>query len=525
MPDIEIGGDFTDVTTPEVTFSTASSTAIFKIDSVDVTGYVVKAKVIRTNGYACSTAEIFVPIGTITTLAPNQRVEYWSKLDDGSAYKEFDGFIDAFEPQGALIRIFSYDAMHVAVDMNATNKTFDATVDTEAGVVSEIFKNLLTQAGLTYNSGATTIQSTSSFGVPTLSKFVCNENDIFELLIRLAKIANWQFYYKAHDNNVYFEPKGYQTSGTALVVGTNVVSVPKWRKDQTELVNTLTVKGGVADVQTRETFSGTGVQTAFNLAHVPSSIQVQYPVGTILTGGVPNSTASYDYYLNDYVTQDGTHIPQVVFVSAPAFGASNIQVNYSYLEAIPVQVRAGFSSSDAYGVKQKTITLPDTLTVADASVFASNMVTAYSNPFQIVDLNYKNGTAAYYVGQTISVSDAVNATSNGFTTATLVMNMQVVGYPSPINQITAGNKDWILADLNTDTQQRVARLEATVSGQAGSNYIVQNVGANFRMVRTQLDVRVISPNDWFIYDEGIQYDANYIYDCTATVDSTTTYNY
>lgn len=523
MTDIEIGGDFVDVGTPEITkaFFAPGATARFNINSVEVTS-VISAKVVRTNGYECANLELILPTGVVTTLAPYQRVEYWDKLSDGTAYKQFDGYIDRIEPDGRRTRVFAYDKLHKAVELNATNKTYDASVDAEAGVISAIFKDLLDQAGLTYNSGSTTIQLTSAYSLPTVDKFVCDENDIFEQLVRLASMVNWQFYYKPNDDNVYFEPKGYQAASTPLVVGTNIISVPRWTENITELVNVLTVKGCVNTFQKTELFSGDGVTTTFNLAEEPYDLKVQTPIGTVKVGGVPNSTTGYDYYLNDFINADGTHVPQIVFGTAPAAGASNIQVDYSFDVPTPVTINGPQASRDAYGSREKTITFTDTLTVADGGKFADSYVRAFCNPFLNVACDVMNGMAEYYVGQSVVVTDG---TPNGYSNETLVINRQTINYPSIADAIVAGQRDWVLSELDTTTQKRLARLEAQFAGPTTATYVTQIVGSDLRMIRTELKIVEWNPNDWFVYDNAMAYDAGYKYDNQSTVTSTTTYTY
>lgn len=522
MADIEIGGDFVDVGTPEVTgvFFSPSATARFDVAGTEVTDYVVKSRITRTNGYQCATAEVVVPRGSVTA-ATGDRLEIWTKKDDGSNYKEFDGYLNSVNPQGATVVLFAYDKLYEAVRLDAANKTYDKVIDAELGKVYKIFEDLLDQTTLSYTDG-TTIQDTTPTGI-TLDKFVCNDNDIFDRLVALAKSVNWQFYYHPDTDKVYFEPKGYASAGAALVVGEGIVNKPQWTSNTTEMVNVLTIKGAVTSVRTTELFSGDGATTTFNLANVPKTTQVQYPIGTVKTGGVLNSTATYDYYINDFVTSDGTHIPQVKFVAAPAVGVNNIQVDYSYDEPTPITVNGPSVSRDTYGDFKKTVVLNTALTVQDAYTFGNTLVTNFSNPFLSASFKYYDNSASndYFVGRSISVTDSINS----YTNQVLIISKQIINYPSPINEIQAGQKEWRLADAVADLQDRLARVEQAGAGQNNSSTIAQGAGAPVSFSRYSLTETVTNVNDQVIYNIRQAYNTRKKYNNQGTNISTTTYTY
>lgn len=522
MTDIEIGGDFVDVGTPEVTiaFFASGATAKFNVASVEVTEYVVKSRITRTNGYQCATAEVVVPRGVVTA-ATGDRLEIWSKKDDGSSYKEFDGYLNSVNPQGSTVVLFAYDKLYEAVRLDAANKTYDKVIDTQAGRVYKIFEDLLSQTGLSYTDG-TTIQDTTATGI-TLDKFVCNDNDIFDRLVALAKSVNWQFYYHPNTDKVYFEPKGYSNAGSALVVGSNIVGKPQWTSNTTEMVNVLTLKGAVTSVRTTELFSGDGSTTTFNLTNVPTITQVQYPIGTVKTGGVLNSTATYDYYINDFVTSDGTHIPKIKFLVAPAVGVNNIQVDYAYDEPTPITVNGPSLSRSTYGDFKKTIVLNTALTVQDAYTFGNTLVTNFSSPFLSASFKYYDNSASndYFVGRSISVTDSIN----NYTNQTLIISKQIVSYPNPVNEIQAGQKEWRLADAVADLQDRLARVEQAGAGQNNSSTIAQGAGAPVNLSRYTLVETVTNVNDQVIYNIRQAYNTRKKYNNQGTNISTTTYTY
>ena len=213
------------------------------------------------------------------------------------------------------------------------------------------------------NADATTIQSSGTTYV--LDKFICNHADIFERCKALAVALDWQFYYRPDTDKVYFEPKGYTTNPNTLTVGSNVIKVPKWTYDNTEMANDLTVVGAYQLVETTES-GQIGVTAGYTTAsvqldHLPESVKVYADAGdpptTLLTGGVIGSTASYDYSVDKNKMQ---LLPYTAFVTN-----DYVEVRYSFKRPTPIHCFSQISI-DTYGQFKKTITFEDIRTVADA---------------------------------------------------------------------------------------------------------------------------------------------------------------
>jgi hypothetical protein len=460
-------------------------------------------------------------INSLVTMSTGLVVEVWRGWTVATEEKIFSGYIEKFEPQGGLIIVTGIDklwdlvrgevthvydttvginttatafklidstarfilkeirpgnyvrnttdattALVVSVDSEtqltldtniflATSKAYAISIGSTAGKISEIFKDIVNN----YTSlvcDDTTVQD--SGGEFVLEKFICNHTDPFERCKALADVLDWQFYYRADTDKVYFEPKGYTTNVNTLTVGSNVMQVPKWQYDITEMANDITFMGAMQVVET--TKSGRiGTTAGFNttgiaLDYEPISVKVygdaSNPPTTLKKGGTPGAFATFDYFV------DKTN--RMIYPRATTTFTNNdyYEIRYSLAAPIPINMYDQ-GSIDTYGRFVKSITLKDVRSVVDAEQRGTNYLNTHSIPFIYTTLKVKNtSTMALKVGEMIAVVDNVSVPA---VSATLLINKLRIRWPADYDEIDVGDKYWRLAEFQTDVMEKLKRLE------------------------------------------------------------------
>jgi hypothetical protein len=310
--------------------------------------------------------------------------------------------------------------------------------DAQAGKLSAIFTDLITTyAGLT--ADATTVQDSGT--VFTISKFLCNHTDPFERCKALATSLDWQFYYRADTDKVYFEPKGFTGNANTLTVGENVIQVPRWQQDITEMANNITFIGAFVEVETTESGQINGTTgplyktTGISITKEPVSVKLYGPLtlnpetntpadNTVLKGGEPQSTGTFVYRVDKPAK---LIIPYGTFTDTKYY-----QVRYSMAVPVPVNMYDQISI-DTYGEFKKTITLEDVRSVSDAETRGQNYLSRYKNPFTYTTLKVKSlSTLSLAVGENIRVVDNVNTP---VVDGTYTINKHRTRYPGDYEEI------------------------------------------------------------------------------------------
>ena len=364
----------------------------------------------------------------------------------------FRGAISEVNKQSPNITIKAFDKLWVLSRKEYT-KSYDKVIDTQGGNVSSIFYDLaVTQGGLNGTFDGTIQDSGSAV---LLNKFIMNHDKIFNKLVELRKLLDWQMYYNPSDDKVYFEPLGTTPySGGSLQVGTsgNVINIPKWTYDYNQMINLVNVIGAEQLVETTETFNGDGSNLTFALSYVPRSVKVFVITGgtsALKVGGVERSTTSYDY------TVDKTpEVKSIIFeaASVPAAGTANVEVQYSYPIPIPVQGEDATSRSK-YGDFQETKFYEDVKTVTDAENRVISILDRYSLPFVKTKLE-TTGVFGIVAGMTVEVVDQINNESR-----TLLVKRTRHKYPEESDTLDVGNEDWKLYDWLNKLNERLSRFE------------------------------------------------------------------
>lgn len=403
--------------------------------------------------------------------------------------KVFQGIVVNHSPVGGKYRVTCADKLFLTTKSIIT-KTFDINIDTEAGVISEIFKTLINDyTSLTCDD--TSVQNSGT--TLTLAEFKCKSVDVFSCLKRLAEALGWQFYYDPITDLVYFEPVGYQNNSTTLRTGVNIVKTPEWEQDSTQLFNYVELRGAITEVET-DVDGRIGTDAGFTtssitLPQTPSSVKVyadsSNPPTTLRTGG----NASVDVY--DYeVLTDRKLVEWNTSQYTP--GATDyVHIDLSYFVPVPVIVEdadsiATYSNNDPEKVKKKVLQKPEITKRDDAEKYADQYLQDHKDPIKKAkDIEVTN-VSGLRVGQRVEIIDDYNTDYSG--------EYQIIGIkigsPYKSDKITVASTviDEELYAFNI--AQRVKRLEE------------ENIGDNDLLLFVKSHKKTTKIKKWYSQGES-----------------------
>jgi hypothetical protein len=369
----------------------------------------------------------------------------------------FQGFVRKIEFSGGIVTIRCEDKLSQA-KYTTINTSFHKDIDPEAGVISDIFLTLINDYS-ELTADATTVQASGAVNI--IDKLVIRQRALIDVLLELAYTLDWQFYYNPEDDKVYFEPMGYTSAATFLTVGDNVVKLPKWDIDSSELFNKIVVKGSQQEILTQEgPYILDGVAqpdwntTSVTLDRKPKFVKVfcdtSNPPTTEKVGGVSGSTGTYDYE----VDVDTKRIIWNTTTFTPTTSYYTL-VDFSY--NIPIQVtrkRAASITTYSGGVPKSVSQFRDELkTVAEAELWASKQLDMYSVPFYKTNLAIRS-VPDLNVGTLYTVVDNVQNINREL----MVKSIRYV-FPYRYDEVVVADKDYRTANWGINTRQRIKKLE------------------------------------------------------------------
>ena len=435
-----------------------SRTYKFTIGGVDVTSFVLKAEVLRDIGNNITNARILLNRKADTlVIFDEDNINHTVVIQRGTVTSTDNTIF-----QGAIYKL-SNDSFNYILECKnklqelvraEVTKSYDKDIDASAGVISEIVDDLVTTFG-GLSTTAASIQGSGS--TLLLSKFICNNADVYERCEKLSQLIDWQFYYNDDDDTVYFEPRGFPSSGESLTVGTNILNVPKWEYDRKEMVNILTIKGAEDLVETTES-GQIGVTTGYTTSSVvltekPESVKVfadsSNPPTTLRIGG-SESSSNHDYEIDDINKK-------IVWSSNYTPGGSDyVEVRYSYRAPRPV-IAKNYPSIATHGDWKKTFFLKELKFVGDIETYADGYVSKYGTPFIKTSLKVNNATE-FYPGQTVTVVD----NDKGINKELLITRIKLQ-YPYKHDEVVVEDKLLRTADWFVGVSDRIRRLEEDTS--------------------------------------------------------------
>ena len=369
----------------------------------------------------------------------------------------FRGFVRNISFKGPIVTVTCEDKLSQA-KYTIVNTSFHSDVDSEAGEISEIFSTLITDnTNLTVDSSS--IQASGLVNIR--KKFICKQRVLMDALTELAYSLDWQFYYDPVTDKVYFEPKGFNSSTTTLTVGGNVVKLPKWDIDSSQLFNRIVVKGTQQEIQTSEgpvILDGVSqtdwTTTSVTLDNKPTSVEVfsdlNNPPTTEKIGGIDGTNETYDYEVDPETSRIIWNTDD--FTPTTSYYAL---INYSY--NLPVQViRKNAASITLYtdGVPKSVSQFRDDIkTVNDAEQWAEKQLSIYSKPFYATKLSVR-GVSGLNPGTLFTVVDNIQGVDRE-----LMIKSVKYTFPYRYDEIFVSDKEYRTANWGTDIPQRIKRLE------------------------------------------------------------------
>jgi len=415
-----------------------------KVNGIDITSVVTSWSVVSTFGNSISECDIRATAGVkkLLDVANGQSITIKRGIVGNEEFV-FEGIVDEFHQEYPQVKILGKDRL-LELLRNEVTKSYDIDIDVQAGVGSEIFKDLVN----TYTP--LVADNTSVVPTPagaTLKKFICNHVDVFQRALALADIYGYQMRYSPVDGKVHFEPQGFvDKTGDVLTVGVNVSQALKWELDNSQCVNDLTVEGAVQDTEVEQNFVGDGATAVFTIAFVPKSVRVQV-AGVDKTLGVPDSSSAYNYS----VDKDSKQI-RFVPASVPTFGQA---INVKYITPKPVPIRVKNSASiGAYGTYRMTKHFEDVQTVTDARKKGEQFVAIYGVPFIRSRVPVIGAMTSCAPGEMRRVVDSQNARTDD-----VVVNQVQKRYPEHEDLVSVGNKEYKTQEHDTKISERIKRLE------------------------------------------------------------------
>ncbi|NCD00106.1 MAG: hypothetical protein EOL95_10450 [Bacteroidia bacterium] len=378
------------------------------IDSVDVTDYLNTWTTTDQNGsdfiqsIAVYLSRDMSDVITLDDTIIGKEIIVQRGVSSATENYVFRGVVVSYSKLSGMVTITGHDKLYLATKRVITY-SFDKDIDTEAGVISEIFKTIVNDY-TTLTADDDSVQSSGSTLI--LSKFICKSEKVYTKLKTLAEALGWLFYYNPTDDKVHFEPKGFVNNSTVVQTNVNIKEPPQWISDESELYNVIRMDGAVQEVQTKESgqigvtsgYTTSSIQLNFEPIAVQLLLDSSNPPTTERTLGVVNATTSYDYYV------DRTK-KQIIFNTSEYTPSSSDYaiVNYVYSRPTPVQVDDP-DSIDTYGIKEITIKKSEIKEVDDAEVYATQYLEDHKNPILSAELKVTN-IKDLDIGQQVRVID------------------------------------------------------------------------------------------------------------------------
>ncbi len=482
-----------------------SKNILVKLGGTDVTSYLQNAERVSTYGDAITTYsfEFTKNVNDAVAISNALTVEVWLDSSTPPTTKVFDGFIDLFKPEKGMIEIIAKDQLAVLINRQVQHY-YNSGVNGDAsypdGKLSNIFADLVVTHGtlscISFGIGLT-VQDSGTETVQT--EFPCRNADIFERCKKLADTLNWVFYYKASDGEVYFEPKNYTTNANTLTVGIEIVELPTWEYDRSEMINDLRLEGAQQLVTGTQIFSGNASETVFTLSNIPVVTSVYYSAAKNY-----NTTAKLASEIQEGVIKGAgggiyeldTAANTITFTAfVPANSANNILAEVSYYAPIPIHMD-NTPSKQIYGTYAKTITLTDVLNLPDAWNRANIILEKYRVPFISAKLKVKwENDLDLVLGQAIHIVDSINE-PNVDQNFTIYKITDL--YPQSLVEIEIGDKQFTIEEYQANIIERVKRLEEGLIGTTTDFSEIVQTEIPIAATLSSTNVLIQSINDSFV---------------------------
>lgn len=403
------------------------------------------------------------------------------------------GVVSGVEFDGGYV-IISVEDNLTLIRNKTVNTSYDYDIDASAGVISEIFKDLINSyTDLTADN--TSVQP--SGGINIRKKFVLKRATVYDACKQLAENLDWQFYYDSANDKVVFEPKGFTVESTTLSTNEkNIVQIPRWTIDSSQQFNKIIIKGIQQEVITTEgstQLDGSEADwttTSVTLDKKPIQIKVfsdtSNPPTTEKTAGVRGASSSFDYYVDQ---ETKSIIWSDTFTPTTSYYA---KVEYSYMMPSPVVRKNSASITEFNEIMERSIFKDELRDIDDVATWAKKQVDTYGYPFYSTILKIRN-VSDLKVGRIYSVVDDVNNISGEY-----LLNHIQYKYPFKFDNVQVGDKEMRTSNWGDNTAQRLKRLEEKqVDNEDVLNQFV-DVDTKF-VYRTISEFYTASPDSGVLY--------------------------
>lgn len=348
--------------------------------------------------------------------------------------------------------------------------TYDSNIDPEAGVISAIWSDIVTEGGFTpsaENSGTTLI----------LERFRARDKTRLERMDTLAKVLGWTMRCDYNAGTIRLQPPGYTAFGTTLLVGSNVFNTPIWEENLEPMRNKIKVKGAFEEGIVVDSFTGDGTTTTKILIYNPKTTKLRNTTtSTDLRRGIANSPDVGDYQVDE-------DLKKITFTTAPT-AAHVIAIEYSALLPKDVEGQNNASIAATGITRAEVFEFKDIATVNDAETRLRKLLDLIGSPFVSTTL-YVDQTLAIYPGNTVSVVDPDRPEKSGNYVVTSVRRGLKLGYAI----IKVGATDFDIRDLYETIDARLNALEdAELVDTSILRQILQTDGRFINVVARYSDV-------------------------------------
>lgn len=472
----------------------------FLIDSVECLSYLLKYEVLddREEDYTVNTtAEFTFSIDDAVDLSVGKSVTISRGTVTATDDTLFIGIVNKVSVDVDRY-VVEFQSRLQAYNYKRVNKSYDINIDTEAGVYSAIFKDIVEEGGL----NCTVVDSGTDIVV---QRFLCSNETRRNRMDRIRDILNWQYRDDFNNNYVKLEPIGFSSYSTKLVVGENIKSLPIWEEDLEPMRNDITVKGATAEDTIVQRFSGDGATTTFTLSATPEITNCVVD-GTQQTQGIEGVSTSFDYTvdkeLKTFTFESG---------SIPASGTNNVVMTYTTKLLRPVRGKE-YSSISKYEITKEDIyEFKDVSTIEDAETRLQQLLTYIGNAFVSTSfLTYP--TADLHSGLTVDIEDFRNPDRNG---QYVVLSVKF-RYPDPKDEVKIASTDFSLEKVFRSIDARLEELEKGTVKEIGFLNQIFNL-ENITQAQERyfaiykLDISVDDPNTlyWESTEQGTWNDFNW----------------
>jgi len=448
--------------------------------------YSVKVSVRRASTNYNAEANIAIKVVEFNDLGYDVGTEVEIKRTiDGSDVTIFYGYINEFTEQqnSGVYTIKCKDPLYY-LQLSYITTSFDYEIDSEAGVVSEMAKTIIQDSGLV-------AEVVDSSEYPILERYVIDQKTRFNVLQAFADYLLWQLYFNPVTKAVVLAPYGYEEYSSPLIVGDDVVNIPKWKLSLARMRNVITINGASEFQNREESFAPSG--TTYTLEYVPGSTEVRLD-GVLKTRGIPDSTSPYDYYVK-------AESKQIIFSSTPTGTALVVQ----YQAKIPIPVTGKhYESLESYPEQEEKFDMKDVITIADAQTRLNYLLKYLGMPVRGTIINVVNAAD-------ITLKHLVNVVDD-FSAKDFWMPIQKIDYlyPEPYDTLEVGDLPFDLNDIMNNINKRLRMLE---NSETKNVEILSQILGSECMLEQDIrgDLRVLTPTGNY-YDEGLLYDAGNVYD-------------